>query len=68
MVKAPQFVTDSKGRRIGVMLDLKSYDKLLAAAEDAADLKTYRRAKPRVDAEILKGDFVSLAELRRQRA
>ena len=68
MVKEPQFVTNRQGRRVSVLLDIKSYERLLAAAEESADLKSYRKAKPRVDAEIERGEFVTLAKFRRRKA
>lgn len=45
----PEFVTDRKGRKKGVLLDIKSYQKLLSDLEDLEDtndlLKAERQAK-----------------------
>jgi hypothetical protein len=45
----PEFITDRKGRKKGVLLDIKSYQKLLATLEDLEDtndiLKAERDAK-----------------------
>jgi hypothetical protein len=68
MLKSPQFVTDEKGRRIGVMLSLKSYEKLLAASEEAADITTYRKSKPKIMAEIARGEYKTLSEYQAKRA
>lgn len=68
MLKSPQFVTDEKGRRIGVMLSIQSYEKLLAASEEAADVTTYRKARPKILAEIAKGEFKTLSEYRKKQA
>ncbi len=44
-----QFVTDTRGRKKAVLLDIKSYKKLLATLEDLEDandlLKAERQAK-----------------------
>lgn len=67
MVNSPQFITDAKGQRVGVVLSIKSYEKLLSAGEDAADIRAYRQARPKVMAEIAKGDFTTLAEYKAKR-
>lgn len=45
----PEFVTDRKGRKKGVLLDIKSYQKLLSDLKDLEDtndlLKAERGAK-----------------------
>lgn len=45
----PEFVTDPKGKRKAVLLDIKAYKKLLATLEDLEDtndlLKAEREAK-----------------------
>jgi PHD/YefM family antitoxin component YafN of YafNO toxin-antitoxin module len=33
------YVTDKNGERVGVILDIKEYERLLEAAEDLADLR-----------------------------
>lgn len=69
MVKAkpPQYVTDAKGRRIGVVLDLTSYERLLAASEDTADVRAYRKAKPKIEAEVSRGQVITLADYKAKR-
>ena len=49
------------------MLSLKSYEKLLSSSEDTADVRAYRQAKPKVHAEIMRGDFVTLADYKARR-
>jgi hypothetical protein len=45
----PEFVTDLRGKKKAVLLDIKSYRKILAAMEDLEDandlLKAERKAK-----------------------
>lgn len=67
MVKSPQFITDEKGQRVGVVLSIKTYEKLLAASEDAADVKAYRQARPKIMSEIAKGEFSTLADYKARR-
>ncbi len=52
-----EFVTDAKGRRVAVLLDVKSYERLRAAAEELADVQAYDKAKPRVMAELKRGHW-----------
>lgn len=67
MLKSTQFVTDQKGKRVGVMLDLKTYQRLLDAAEDTADIRAYRKARPKILAQVANGDAISLAQYRTKR-
>lgn len=57
-----EFVTDAKGRRVAVLLDVKSYTRLLEAEQELADIRAYDKAKPRVAAEVRRGDFVTLTQ------
>lgn len=67
MLKSAQFVTDQKGKRVGVVLDLKTYERLLGAAEDAADVRAYRKARPKILAQVARGEAVTLSEYRTKR-
>jgi hypothetical protein len=62
MGRRTQFLTDTKGRRVAVLLDVKSYMRLSEAAEELADIRAYDKARPRVAAEIKRGHFVTLAQ------
>jgi len=62
-----QFVTDAKGNRVGVLLDLKTYERMCAAQEELADIHAYDIARPKVGAELLRGNFTSLADFRTRR-
>lgn len=66
--KAEQFVTDSSGTRIGVMLDLQTYQRLRDAEEDLADIRAYDSAMPKVQREVAAGQLVGLREYRARRA
>ncbi len=39
------YITDAEGNRIAVVLDLKTYQQLLQAREDLADIRAYDDAK-----------------------
>jgi hypothetical protein len=62
------FIVDTSGQRVGVLLDLPTYDRLREAAEDNLDVRAYRAAKPRVAAEIARGEYVTLADYRAKRS
>ncbi len=58
----PEFVTDRKGRKKGVLLDIKSYQKLLSDLEDLEDtndlLKAEREAKEFVPYDQFRKTFL----------
>ena len=41
---APRFLTDEKGQRIAVVLDIREYERLLEELEDQDDLRAFREA------------------------
>ena len=40
-----QFITDSKGHKVAVILPVKEYQKILADLEDLEDIRLYDQAK-----------------------
>ena len=67
MLKDEQFVTDAKGKPVGVLLDLKTYERLRDAEEDLADVRAYDAARPKAAGDIKSGQFSSLADYRAKR-
>ncbi len=63
-----QFIVDASGKRVGVLLDIPTYERLREAKEDLDDIRAYDAAAPRVKAEIAKGDFITLADYRKARS
>lgn len=57
-----QFVTDAQGKRVGVLLDLKTYAQMREAQEELADIQAYDAARPKIGAELARGDFTTLAD------
>ena len=41
----PQFVTDSHGKKLAVILPINDYHKMISELEDLEDLKLYYKAK-----------------------
>lgn len=41
----PQFITDSQGKRTGVILSMEEYNRLMELIEDAEDVALYKAAK-----------------------
>jgi hypothetical protein len=68
LAEKEQFIVDAAGQRVGVVLDLPTYDRLCEAAEDNLDVRAYRAAKPRVAGEIARGEYVTLANYRAKRS
>ena len=67
-LKQEQFIVDTVGQRLGVILDVATYERLRQAEEDLECVRAYDEAKPKVMAEIQAGAFVSLEEYRKKRA
>ena len=65
--KAEQFVTDSSGKRVGVLLDVKTYEHLREAEEALSDIRAYDAARPRVEADLQAGRYASLSGYRAKR-
>ena len=68
VLKDEQFVTDAKGKLVGVLLDMKTYERLREAEEDLADIRAYDAAQPKVAADLKAGQFSSLTDYRAKRA
>jgi PHD/YefM family antitoxin component YafN of YafNO toxin-antitoxin module len=68
LAEKQQFIVDNSGKRVGVLLDLPTYERLREAAEDNADLLSYRNAKPRIADEIARGEYETLAVYANKRA
>jgi hypothetical protein len=62
------FLTDARGKRMGVVLDLDTYARLREAEEELADIRAYDAARPKAMAEIRAGHSVTLAQYRVGRA
>lgn len=67
LVAKEQFLTDAKGKRTGVVLDLATYERLREAEEDLADILTYDALHDRAHAEIAAGQFETLTSYRASR-
>ena len=68
LAEKEQFILDASGRRNGVVLDVSTYERLCEAAEDNANIRAYRAAKPRVSGEIGRGEFATLENYRGKRS
>ncbi|MCI0541725.1 MAG: hypothetical protein L0Z50_41540 [Verrucomicrobiales bacterium] len=68
VLKDEQFVTDAKGKRVGVLLDVKTYEHLREAEQELTDIRAYHTARPKVAADIKAGRVCSLSDYRAKRA
>ena len=68
VLKDEQFVTDANGKRVGVLLDVKTYEHLRDAEGELADIRAYDTARPKVAAELKAGQFLTLADYRAKRS
>lgn len=68
VVKEEQFLTDANGNRTAVVLDLKTYERLLEAEEELKDIQAYDALRDRAHSEIAAGQSATLANYRSRRA
>ena len=66
-VNKEQFLTDAKGKRTGVLLDLRTYEQLREAEEELADIQTYDALRDRAHTEIAAGQSATLTSYRADR-
>jgi len=59
-----QFVTNTAGKRVAVLPDLKTYQRLREAQEELADIRAYDAARPVALAELRAGRCATLARHR----
>jgi hypothetical protein len=67
VLKDEQFLTDAKGKRVGVLLDVKTYEYLRRVEEELADIHAYDAARPKVAADIKAGHISLLSDYRAKR-
>jgi hypothetical protein len=67
VVKEEQFLTDAKGKRTGVLLNLDTYERLREAEEELADIHAYDALRDRAHSEIAAGQFETLISYRASR-
>jgi hypothetical protein len=63
-VKQEQFLTDAKGNRTGVVLDLETYEHLREAEGELADIQAYDALHDRAHSEITTGQYETLKSYR----
>ena len=63
--KRKYFIVDENGKPQSIILDIGTYDHMLELIEDNEDVKEYKKAKPKVDAAIKAGEFVTLKEFQK---
>ena len=65
--KEEQYLTDAKGKRTGVVLDLRTYEHLRKAEEELADIQAYDALHDRAHSEIATAQCETLATYRADR-
>lgn len=61
-VKNQKYIVDRKGKKVAVLLDTKTFDRMVDDLEELEDLRAYDKAKVKVTKEIRNGDTVTLDE------
>ena len=65
--KEAQFLTDAKGKRTGVLLNLDTYERLREAVEELADINAYDALYNPAHSEIAAGRCATLTSYRANR-
>ncbi len=47
-----QYITDSTGKKVSVILPIKDYEKIMDELEELEDIKAYDRAKVRISEPV----------------
>lgn len=61
-VKKKQYLTDQSGKRTGVILDMKTFEKIEEELDELACIHAYDKAKPEVDDAIQQGNYMAIDE------
>ena len=56
----PMVVTNEKGKKVGVLVPIKEYEKMIKALEDAADERAYNKAMRRKEDTIPLRDTIKM--------
>ena len=62
-----QFIADSNGKKSGVLLPIKTYQKLLDKLEELEEIKLYDKAKARKDSFIPIEEAFAKMDLKRNK-
>lgn len=54
------------GKKIGAIIDIKTYRKMINDLDEYLSIKEYRTAKNKTEKEIARGEFVTLKEFKRK--
>jgi hypothetical protein len=67
MKRPTQFLTNEKGKKIAVVIEMKEYEKLLEELEDLEDVIAYHEAKASGETPIPFDQAIAEIEKRRRR-
>ncbi len=67
LVRRKEFVLDNEGKKVGVILDLPTYEQLLDWKEELEDIRDFDETTAQALAEYKRGEYVTLQKLKGQR-
>lgn len=62
-----QFITDNKGTKVGVILPIKQYKKMIEELEELEDIKLYDEAKADKGKSISLDDYLKKRTLKKKK-
>lgn len=66
-MNAPQFITDSKGKKLSVVLPMKEYKKIMEDLEELEDIRLYDEAMTRKEPSLPIDKAFKLIEAKRKK-
>lgn len=64
----PQFITDNKGKKTGVILSMKEFESILEELEELEDIRLYDEAKEANEPSIPIEEAFAIIEANRKKA
>lgn len=61
-VKNQKYIVDRKWKKVSVLMDTKTFDRMVDDLEELEDIRAYDKAKAKVTKESRNGDAVTLDE------
>lgn len=57
-----KYLTDEAGKRVGVIVDIDTFERIENELDELACIRAYDKAKPEGDAAVQRGEYVTLEE------
>lgn len=62
----PQYVTDAKGKKIAVIIDIDDYERMMEKLEERDDVRDFDKEWPQAKQDLKKGKLKTIEEVERE--